>query len=354
MEHVLSISGPPNLFPFSIDLAHDRVEFLRLNEMDYAQASFLDSRVLTPQLETESMPWQDVQNAALCFTKRCHFIFHISHVGSTLLSRLLGHHKQIFSIREPAILRTLADANLAIQQPNRPWDLKEFHNRLGVFLTLFSRTFKTDQMALIKATSFVSEISSQMMADVPESKAIFMFVSPITFLKALLGGAISDIKNAAGKRLLRLHRRIGECHWNLQEMSLGECVAMSWLCEMLALSDTAIQFRERVLWLDFDQFLKSPSQGLSALIRHLGFDVTDEIILNILHQPTIEQYAKAPEKKFDAFNREQILENAQRIHAVEITKGMNWLNRAITIPSIRQRFDLSGPMAKEHAQIIYQ
>ena len=45
-----------------------------------------------------------------CQTRRGRwgYIFPIGHVGSTLLSRLIGSHTGIFSLRESALLRTFA------------------------------------------------------------------------------------------------------------------------------------------------------------------------------------------------------------------------------------------------------
>ncbi|MGC8517731.1 MAG: hypothetical protein ACP5P4_04285, partial [Steroidobacteraceae bacterium] len=39
---------------------------------------------------------------------RAHYIFHIGHVGSTLISRILGEHPGFHAVREPALLRAIA------------------------------------------------------------------------------------------------------------------------------------------------------------------------------------------------------------------------------------------------------
>ena len=145
-----------------------------------------------------------------------------------------------------------------------------FDVRLGICLGLWSRTFLTGQTTVIKATSFVSEMAEHLMARVRDSRSILMYVPPMTFLKVLLDGAIKDITRAAGKRLFRLHRRLGEEQWRLQDFSAGEQVAMSWLSEMLALQALGRQFPERSLWIDFDQFLAAPEPRLIGALRHFA------------------------------------------------------------------------------------
>ena len=146
--------------------------------------------MLTPNAVGEWRPWADVRDAAKGLPVRCHFIFHISHVGSTLLSRLLGQHPGLFSLREPAILRVLADRFAALDQSTFPQDRAEMDEQLTVFLALWSRTFEREQTTLIKATSFVGEMAELLMHRIADSRSILMFVSPRTFLLALLDGAM--------------------------------------------------------------------------------------------------------------------------------------------------------------------
>jgi hypothetical protein len=331
------LTASPALYPVAVDPRADAVQLARLTRADYAAASFLDARVLTSGVRTGWGPWADLREAAAGQPERCHFIFHISHVGSTLLSRLLGQHPAVFSLREPAILRNLADAHLALGQPDGPWSRSEFDQRLGVYLGLWSRTFELGQTALLKATSFVNEMAEHLLERLRSARAILMFVSPLTFLKALLDGAMSDITNQAAKRLFRLNRRLDAACGPSEQLSTGECVAMSWLCEMMALQVAADRFSGRVLWLDFDHFLAAPEDRLAAALGHLGVEECHEEVGTILAGPTMTQYAKAPAEAFDAQYRRQLLERSERRHGAEIGKGLAWLERAAATFPAAQR-----------------
>jgi hypothetical protein len=275
----------------------------------------------------EKYAWQEVISATNGLPKTCDFIFHISHVGSTLLSRLLGLHHRFFSLREPAILRRLADPNQRLKNANVS-EGNAANDATDVFLRLWSRVFQPGQRAVIKATSFVSEIADELLDRVSDSRALLIYVAPETFLKALLDGAMSDITGKAADRLNRLTSRLGPNSWRAEEMSPGESVAQSWLCEMLALNSAALRFPARTYWLNFDRFLESPESGLASVLSHFGCSDSAAASRRIIAEPVMHQYAKAPECRFDRQTREGLLIRSEQRHREEIRKGLTWLDQA--------------------------
>jgi hypothetical protein len=169
------------------------------------------------------------------------------------------------------------------------------------------------------------------MERVSAARALFMYVAPEVFLKALLGGAMSDIIAGAERRLARLHRRLGENQWRLADLSSGECVAMTWLSEMTALNAAAERFSFRVLWLDFDQFLAAAETGLAMVLEHFGAGDSVDQARHILDGPTMRQYAKEPAQRFDAAYRRLLLDRAGRDHGGEVVKGLRWLEVATKV-----------------------
>ena len=114
-----SLNGSPELFPFGLDTVNDTVSFIRLSRGDYEHASFLDARILTPHTERRIVPWPQAIAAveAAGLAEHCAYIFHIGHVGSTLMSRLIGAHARAFALREPMILRAFAQLRGDSAQP---------------------------------------------------------------------------------------------------------------------------------------------------------------------------------------------------------------------------------------------
>jgi hypothetical protein len=331
------LGASPELFPYMLDLPHDGVLFLRLQRTDYERASFLDARLLTSQTSSRALPWLKVAAAieGARLSERCGFIFHIGHVGSTLLSRLIGAHAGAFSLREPVILRTFAQLSGEPEVQPYTWRENDFDARLTGCLKLLSRTFETRQRPIIKATSFVSELATPLLSRASAPKAVMMFVSPESYIATILGGPNSrqEAKMLAPSRLRRLHRRIGADAWQLASLSEGEVLALSWACEMSALAHAANSGGGRVFRVDFDRFLLSPAALLSSVLRHFDIEGTSdegvsEKVRAIIEGPDMRRYSKAPEHAYDGALRRDVLNAARVAHEAEIRRGLAWLDRA--------------------------
>ncbi|MCY2976637.1 MAG: hypothetical protein NTW52_18425 [Planctomycetota bacterium] len=305
-----ALSASPKLFPLNIDAEGRVVQLVGLSEADYQAASFLDNRLLSANTPQATVPWQELAVAASDLPIHCDFIFHISHVGSTLLSRLLGSHPSCFSVREPAILRLISQG--------------KFQDRLKTFLGLWSRTYHPSQRAIIKATSFVSEIAVQLLSVAPDSRALLMFVKPETFLPALLDGAMSDISSNVKSRFERLQSKGFLSEVRLEGLSPGECVALSWLSEMESLTEVAKAFPDRTQWLDFDEFLEQPDLHLQESFSHFG--VTAEVH-SIIAGPIMQRYAKKPDVNYDSSFRAKLLDVSREKYRGEIFRGLEFIKR---------------------------
>ena len=322
----------PILFPIEPSADGRRVRLVNLDEAAYAEASFLDGRLITPGLDSVWTDWATVAQAAHVLPTRAHFIFHVGHVGSTLLSRLMGEHPGLFSLREPALLRDVAAGPLSA--------------RLGPLLALFSRTWRDDQTALIKATSFVSEIAPDLMARAPDGRAILLTTTPPAYLRSILGGEASrqEAQALAPHRLQRLQRRIGA---PLQVDTPGEQIAMNWLCEATALAALAQAVPSRCLWLDFDRLLADPVSLLAVALQHLGADPAALDLSGLVAGPIMRRYAKGPEHAYDAALRQRVQDEAARSFGGEIRAGMAWLQRtAEASPQVRGALQQAAAAAR--------
>lgn len=310
------IAASPAWLPLEYEASGD-VKLVRLDEAGYRAASFLDRRILQTGVAQAVCPVNTVAAAVASLAPRAHYIFHIGHVGSTLVSRLVGEYEGFFSVREPAILRAIAS------DPSRAF------GALGVRdgLSLLARIWRTEQRAVVKATSFVSEIAVPILETDAGSRALFMFTPALAYLRCVLGGPNSRIESRAlaPSRLARLRSRLGPESSLAEPRSEGEWIAMSWLCEMACLRQAATPFDSRILWLDFDAFLAAPAPGLAALLRALGATPGPTEVERLAAGPMMRRYSKAPEHAYDAALRRLVLESADREHGVEIRRGMQWL-----------------------------
>ncbi|MGZ8362506.1 MAG: hypothetical protein ACXW3D_01485 [Caulobacteraceae bacterium] len=309
----------PEAFPHSYDPLRDRVLVARLSEARIKAASFLDQRVLTPETEASWFEWADLEPFvhAAAPAERLGFIFHLGHVGSTLVSRLLGSHPSVLSLREPAALRTFATLP--------PSSITQ--DRLTALLRLWSRPFHAGQLPIIKATSFCSEMAAGLLARPSQPRAAFVMLQPEPYLATIIGGENNhlDIGANAEARLKRLNARVGGDAWRLAGISYGEAVAMSWAAEMTALEAAG---SERALWIDFDRVLADPDRQLARAFAHFERPVTQHEIAAIVAGPELRRYAKGPEHAYDAALRNAVLDQARSMAGAEIKRGLAWLDSA--------------------------
>ena len=203
-EDMLSEIGTPSVYPHRYEPARARVLMIRMREADYRAASFLDDRMLTGETEGAWVPYARAAEAAaaLAGAKPLHFIFHLGHVGSTLLSRLLDEIPGVLSLREPLPLRTLAEEPEA--------------GALETFLRLWSRGFESTRAVVLKATSSAARIAPQLLAARPPgvpgtpsingARAVYMYLAAEPYLATLLAGENSplDLKGHEAERTARL------------------------------------------------------------------------------------------------------------------------------------------------------
>lgn len=339
-----SLARSPERFPILLDLVSDRVSLADLSEQDYASASFLDERLQKPSLAVSQIKFRDLQTAVTDagLDASAHFIFHISHVGSTLLSRLLGAHPGVFALRQPGIFRALIHIRLRAASAPPHWRDDQFDARYFALLKLWSRTFRPSQSAVIKMTSFVSELAELTLSRPYCPRAIFMFLPAEQYLANILRSERStqEMQTLAPMRQARLNNRLG-AQFKLQPMSIGEIVAMSWASEMVTLIQTAKNHPDRIFWLNFDNFLAEPHVLLARCFAHLEIDAAPDQIESILAGPDMLSYSKAPGTQYDAAHRETVLAQSRQTFDAEIRRGMQWLdNAAAQYAPLRQAIEL--------------
>ena len=169
---------------------------LRLVEMtptDYRDASFLDDRMFVKQRASHLLKWDKVAEALPANARRdARWIFHLGHVGSTLIARLLGELDGVLAVREPRALRDLTFF---------PPDVRA--RFVPTLQALMARTFANEQVVLIKATSFVSEIATEL---VPAGgRTLLLYATPRNYVAGILAGENSR-KELAGMADMRRQR----------------------------------------------------------------------------------------------------------------------------------------------------
>jgi hypothetical protein len=288
----------------------------RLVAMDwqaYRMASFLDDRLMQQVVDAQLVPWPQVETAMAGDLRHdARWIFHIGHVGSTLVSRLIGELDHVLAVREPRLLRDLALSPPEVRAHYLPPVPK-----------LMSRTFGADEHACVKATSFVSEIAAEL---VPAGeRALFMFATPCNYIASILAGenSLKEQRVLAPSRAQRLQRRVSALGPVQNDADLA---AIAWACEMTALQAAADAMPGRhVEWADFDRMLEQMPEELSRICAFFGFAADTEAIRAIAEGPLMHRYSKALEYDYSAQLRRELITEATAAHRPAIDRALAML-----------------------------
>ena len=240
------------------------------------------------------------------------WIFHIGHVGSTLVSRLLGEIEGVLAVREPRLLRDLALTPSEIRQ-----------RYIEPVAKLMSRTFAEPEIACVKATSFASEIADALLPS--GERALFMYATPGNYVASILAGenSLKELHLLAGSRSQRLNSR----DIYLPTQNDAGLAAAAWACEMTALEHTADRLVDRAIeWSDFDAMLGDMEPTLRRIGMFFGFETGQ--ISDIASGPLIHRYSKALEHDYSATLRRELIGEASERSSTEIKGALAMLESA--------------------------
>jgi hypothetical protein len=291
------------------------VRLIKMTPEAYRAASFLDDRMLQQPVNAQTRPFAEI-SAAIPDDARsdARWIFHIGHVGSTLVSRLLGELDGVLALREPRILRDVAFTPAARRGAVTPAIRK-----------LLSRTFTANETALVKATSFVSEIAAELVP--PGERALFLYADPRTYIATILAGenSLKELHRLADFRAQRMSVRVPSLEGDNSNAHLA---AAAWACEMTALEAAATAMADRpVLWASFDELLEDMEAGVQRLTEFFGFDAPPERIEEIVRGPLMSRYSKALEFDYSPSFRRELIDQEIRLHGADIENALGLLQR---------------------------
>jgi hypothetical protein len=300
----------------ALDPAAGMVRLIAMDAQSYRAASFLDDRMLQQPVDAQIVPWPQVESAMDAELRTdARWIFHIGHVGSTLVSRLLGEFAGVLAVREPRLLRDLALS---------PPDVRARY--LDPIPKLMSRSFAEGQFACVKATSFVSEIAQEL---VPAGeRALFMYAAPTNYVASILAGenSVIELRQLAQSRAQRLTRRVPAIWAGRND---AELAATSWACEMTALEAAADAMADRhIEWADFDAMLGDMPAELGRVAAFFGFDADKPELQAIATGPLMTRYSKGLEYDYSASLRRELIAEATAANEPAIDDALAMLGRA--------------------------
>lgn len=313
------------------DHSQQLVRFVGMTPEDYQAAAFLDDRMFDRQRDVRVLPWPGVAEAMEGWSgEPARWIFHIGHVGSTMVARMLGEVGGVLSVREPRILR-----DLTVLPPDQAGAMAP------TVSALCSRAGGPGEVAVVKATSFVSEIAPLLSA--PGGRVIFMHVGAASYIETILAGenSVKELHALHDYRSKRMAQRVPA----LADAATTDAhlAAAAWACEMTSLEAAVDAMPDRrILWLDFDRFLGSASARLIETASHCGINLSPADADAITSGPLMKRYSKALEFEYGPNLRRELQEESRRMHGPAIQSALIMLaNAANQSPQLQRALSRS-------------
>jgi len=317
------------VFPHQLDTINRQLLLVRLTGEQVREAAFLDQRILGGR---ESGAWVPLDRVLGLTGPENHprgLILHCGHVGSTLISRLLGELPRVWSLREPLLLQALAAEARVSGTPLARLRTSEFHALLALSQRLLAKAPPDHPDVVIKHTSLTANLAPWLLG-LPQPPAIVCLWIPLAdYLATMLRepSLRASVRVAAGEWIKDLVPTLGGSAPVLGECNDAELTALNWCAAQFAFAQARALAPDRSISLDFSDFLREPERRLGSLAHHFGIEHTERDLGHALCSPWMRRYAKDPRYPFDSAERARELAAAKSRLADEIDTGRQFARR---------------------------
>lgn len=319
-----SFLSDPQAFLFKIEANAEQALVVRLSDADLQAAAFVDDRMLQVQRQAVWMPLAELLSEAPPLAPPTpSAIFHIGHCGSTLLSRMLGALPAVLSIREPLVLRTLAELQ-RVDAATARFDAVTWERLLRRCLALLQRRAADRQRVVVKATSSCNGLVGDWLDCDEQVHGVLMHIDLRSYLCTMLKSPTSrfDAENFIAARLADLHAALGDDALRLYQLNQAERIALGWIAEMQRFGDLAQRYGARLLRLDFADLLADPSATLARVAGHLRIEASAGSVNAALGPQISGRYAKATDHPYSRADRQADLQTSAELHPGELRAGL--------------------------------
>jgi hypothetical protein len=321
----------PNYLLHDVDLIKHEYTFMDVTKKTYTDSSFLDMRMehVTGKNWLVTMPLMNkiIQDEKI-ETKSVCYIFHISFVASTLLSRCLNKPGKTFSLREPWILRRLADTKRGLINSGQ-FDTKLWLALVKNCETLLVKNYEEKEKVIIKPTNVANNLIEDLKIVNPESKSIFLYTDLHKFLITNLNKT-TETKLKMPLLAKILSRETSHEPWmkdfDFENIDHLKACCLIWYFHLKQLIELPKEISNRILPINIESFFKEPKVILQAVNTHLGLVFNEDDISDIIKSPTMSKNAKSNSETFNASIRNAKYQKIEINNIEEINQATRWFS----------------------------
>jgi len=289
----------------------EKAIFVPMDRAAYHRSIFLDARISPAAGQPVALP-VDAVAQGIRAPQPISWIFHMAHVGSTLLARALDDPGASLVLREPTALR-----QLALQPDDR---------RLAIVAAMLGKRYRVDAPTLVKANVPVNFLLPKLAAMDPNARAILLYLPLRDYVLAIL-------RSDSHRDWLRKVTTLMADHLgDLSALSDAERAAALWLAQAGAFSG-AVNTLPNARALCAELFFNEPAAVLNAAARHLGVPIAPADIAAKVAGPLFSTHAKNPALAFDNAERVARRQDLERTMVAELDAAEEWIAERTDAPS---------------------
>ena len=288
----------------------DKAIFVPMDRAAYHRSIFLDARISPAPGQAVAIPVSLLAQGVRP-PQPTSWIFHMAHVGSTLLARALDDPGASLVLREPLALRQLA--------------LQPDETRLAIVAAMIGKRYRPDAPTLVKANVPVNFLLPNLAEMEPDARAILLYLPLRDYLLAIL-------RNDSHRDWLRKVTRFLSLYLgDLTGLSDAERGAALWLAQVDAFS-AALAAMPNARALNAELFFAGPERVLNAAAAHLGVPIAAAAIASTVSGPLFASHAKNPALAFDNQQRIARRDELERLLTAELDLADAWVAQRAEVP----------------------
>ena len=271
------------------------------------------------------------------------YIFHHAFVCSTLLARCLNQVDAFFSLKEPWILRRLADFK---RSPGRKMTPKQWKTLFVNYNRLLAKNYSSGRVPVIKATNVANNLLVDVLKHLPDSKVLYLYSDLESFLISNLKKTPETQKKMAGLLAgFLLDSDFGKKHpayTNVNKFSFLQVCSLIWVVNMYSLQKVmSEEVAANLRTLEMSELLRDLPNAMGEVSRYFGHSCNAQEIRSMTNQEVVARHAKDQSQPFDTMLRSREASSILDQFGAEIKRTIKWIEPLVEalniMPSIESR-----------------
>jgi hypothetical protein len=321
----------PQFYVYDIALKNKLTKFLVVEETHLDLAPFIDIRFEPMSKGYFSLPTRELfalEKQHQIERPRSSFIFHHAFVCSTLLARCLNQIDAFFSLKEPWILRRLADIKRApgSRVPDSQWK-----QLFTTHIMLLAKNYRTGKLPVIKATNVANNLLVDVLRFLPDHKSLYLYSDLKSFLVSNLKKPEDTRKKMPGLAKGFINdedfARKFPSYCEINQLSFLQVCALIWVVSLYNLrANVEPHQSHQVRTLDMNVFLEKPADTVRFLSEFYSYHPDSDEVAKMVSPDVLETNAKQQSQSYSKEVRQAEAHQLIRSHHKEIERTLGWIN----------------------------